>query len=105
MKDLVLKKKTELEEHKRRAHLIGEDDCEAEFPVEAIEAGKNSLKISHVLATACKCIVKHFSKPHPCIYFFCAYCKTFFCPVYARNHLQVSVRKCNSTYPLELDIK
>lgn len=44
MKDLVLKKKTELEEHKRRAHLIGEDDCEAEFPVEAIEAGNNSFK-------------------------------------------------------------
>lgn len=60
MKDLVLKKKTELEEHKRRAHLIGEDDCEVEFPVEAIEAGKNSLKICHVLVTPCKCIVKHF---------------------------------------------
>ncbi|KAJ4749436.1 Microtubule-associated protein-like [Rhynchospora pubera] len=39
MKDLVLKKKTELEEHRRRAHIIGEVGCETEFPIEAIEAG------------------------------------------------------------------
>ncbi|CAO2183230.1 unnamed protein product [Urochloa humidicola] len=39
MKDLVLKKKTELEEHRRRAHLIGEEGYAAEFSTEAIEAG------------------------------------------------------------------
>lgn len=39
MKDLVLKKKTELEEHRRRAHLIGEEGYAAEFSDEAIEAG------------------------------------------------------------------
>jgi Ase1/PRC1/MAP65 family protein len=44
MKDLVLKKKTELEEHRRRrAHLIGEKGYAAEFSTEAIEAGKNHL--------------------------------------------------------------
>ena len=41
MKDLVLKKKTELEEHRRRAHLIGEEGYAAEFSTEAIEAGKD----------------------------------------------------------------
>lgn len=39
MKDLVLKKKTELEDHRRRAHLIGEEGYAAEFSDEAIEAG------------------------------------------------------------------
>ncbi|XP_062217988.1 65-kDa microtubule-associated protein 3-like isoform X1 [Phragmites australis] len=39
MKDLVLKKKTELEEHRRRAHLIGEEGYAAEFSTEAIDAG------------------------------------------------------------------
>ncbi|TVT98886.1 hypothetical protein EJB05_55775 [Eragrostis curvula] len=39
MKDLVLKKKTELEEHRRRAHLIGEEGYAAEFSAEAIESG------------------------------------------------------------------
>lgn len=43
MKDLVLKKKTELEEHRRRAHLIGEEGYSAEFSIEAIEAGKDLL--------------------------------------------------------------
>jgi Ase1/PRC1/MAP65 family protein len=43
MKDLVLKKKTELEEHRRRAHLIGEEGYAAEFSTEAIEAGKKHL--------------------------------------------------------------
>ena len=41
MKDLVLKKKTELEEHRRRAHLICEEGYAAEFSTEAIEAGKD----------------------------------------------------------------
>ncbi|KAJ3670750.1 hypothetical protein LUZ60_008176 [Juncus effusus] len=39
MKELVLKKKTELEEHRHRAHLIGDGDSDSEFPLEAIEAG------------------------------------------------------------------
>ncbi|XP_020105633.1 65-kDa microtubule-associated protein 3-like [Ananas comosus] len=39
MKDLVLKKKTELDELRRRTHLVGETNCEAEFAIEAIEAG------------------------------------------------------------------
>uniref|UniRef100_A0A0E0JMK1 Microtubule-associated protein MAP65-1a n=1 Tax=Oryza punctata TaxID=4537 RepID=A0A0E0JMK1_ORYPU len=39
MKDLVLKKKAELEEHRRRAHLVGEEGYAAEFSIEAIEAG------------------------------------------------------------------
>jgi Ase1/PRC1/MAP65 family protein len=56
MKDLVLKKKTELEEHRRRAHLIGEVGCETEFPIEAIEAGKISLLVVCVPATSCKCM-------------------------------------------------
>ncbi|KAL5680277.1 hypothetical protein ACJX0J_006662, partial [Zea mays] len=38
MKDLVIKKKTELEEHRRRAHLFGEEGYAAEFRDEAIEA-------------------------------------------------------------------
>lgn len=38
MKDLVLKKKTELEEHRRRAHLISEEGYAAEFSDEVIEA-------------------------------------------------------------------
>lgn len=41
MKDLVLKKKSELEEHRRRAHLIGEDGYSDEFNIEAIESGKS----------------------------------------------------------------
>lgn len=39
MKELVLKKKTELEEHRTRAHLIGEEGYAAEFSEESIEAG------------------------------------------------------------------
>ncbi|XP_073006701.1 65-kDa microtubule-associated protein 3-like [Typha latifolia] len=39
MKELVLKKKTELEELRRRMHLIGEADCETELTIEAIESG------------------------------------------------------------------
>jgi Ase1/PRC1/MAP65 family protein len=46
MKDLVLKKKTELKEHRRRAHLIGEEGYAAEFSTEAIEAGKIHLLAS-----------------------------------------------------------
>jgi hypothetical protein len=46
MKDLVLKKKTELEEHRRRAHLIGDVGCETEFPIEDIEAGKIYLYVA-----------------------------------------------------------
>lgn len=70
MKDLVLKKKTELEEHKRRAHLIGEVGCETEIPIEAIEVGKISLLIGHVPATSGKCIAKYFCTPSYYIYFF-----------------------------------
>lgn len=39
MKDLVLKKQTELEEYRRRAHLVGEDHYATQFNIEAIEAG------------------------------------------------------------------
>uniref|UniRef100_J3M9I8 65-kDa microtubule-associated protein 3 n=1 Tax=Oryza brachyantha TaxID=4533 RepID=J3M9I8_ORYBR len=39
MKELVLKKNTELEEHRRRAHLIGEEGYATQFTIEAIEAG------------------------------------------------------------------
>lgn len=39
MKELVLKKQTELEEHRRRAHLVGEEHCVTQFSIEAIEAG------------------------------------------------------------------
>ncbi|XP_024314133.1 65-kDa microtubule-associated protein 3 isoform X3 [Brachypodium distachyon] len=39
MKELVLKKQTELEEHRRRAHLVGEELCVTQFSIEAIEAG------------------------------------------------------------------
>ncbi|KAG8086356.1 hypothetical protein GUJ93_ZPchr0010g8085 [Zizania palustris] len=39
MKELVLKKKTELEEHRRGAHLVGEECYANQFTIEAIEAG------------------------------------------------------------------
>ncbi|XP_010924154.1 65-kDa microtubule-associated protein 3 [Elaeis guineensis] len=39
MKELVLKKKTELEELRRRTHLVAEASSETEFAIEAIEAG------------------------------------------------------------------
>uniref|UniRef100_A0A0E0L5G3 ATP synthase subunit beta n=1 Tax=Oryza punctata TaxID=4537 RepID=A0A0E0L5G3_ORYPU len=39
MKELVLKKKTELEEYRRRAHLVGEEGYATRFTIEAIEAG------------------------------------------------------------------
>lgn len=39
MKDLVMKKKTELEELRRRTHLIAEGDSCAEFPLDEIESG------------------------------------------------------------------
>ncbi|XP_008787693.2 65-kDa microtubule-associated protein 3-like [Phoenix dactylifera] len=39
MKELVLKKKTELEELHRRTHLVAEADSETEFAIDAIEAG------------------------------------------------------------------
>uniref|UniRef100_A0A453FC34 65-kDa microtubule-associated protein 3 n=1 Tax=Aegilops tauschii subsp. strangulata TaxID=200361 RepID=A0A453FC34_AEGTS len=42
MKDLVLKKKSELEEHRRRAHLIGEEGYSDEFNIEAIEQTTSS---------------------------------------------------------------
>lgn len=45
MKELVLKKKSELEEHRRRAHLVGDDGYAAQFSIEAIEAGKIMLII------------------------------------------------------------
>ena len=39
MKDLVLKEQTELEEHRRRAHLVGDEHYATQFNIEAIEAG------------------------------------------------------------------
>jgi hypothetical protein len=51
MKDLVLKKKTELEEHRRRAHLIGEEGYAAKFSDEAIEAGKDHILVSVIVIT------------------------------------------------------
>jgi F-type H+-transporting ATPase subunit beta/protein regulator of cytokinesis 1 len=51
MKDLVLKKKAELEEHRRRAHLIGEEGYAAEFSTEAIEAGRY-----HILSCLRTCV-------------------------------------------------
>ncbi|KAJ8506185.1 hypothetical protein OPV22_007071 [Ensete ventricosum] len=39
MKELVLKKKTELEELRRRAHLVAEAENEAELAISAIESG------------------------------------------------------------------
>ncbi|KAM3412488.1 hypothetical protein ACQJBY_003914 [Aegilops geniculata] len=39
MKDLVLKKQTELEEHRRRAHLVGDEHYATQFNIEVIEAG------------------------------------------------------------------
>lgn len=57
MKDLVLKKKTELEEHRRRAHLISEEGYAAEFSDEVIEAGKD-----HILE--CKLVsIKMYCRP------------------------------------------
>ncbi|AQL06196.1 65-kDa microtubule-associated protein 3 [Zea mays] len=52
MKDLVIKKKTELEEHRRRAHLFGEEGYAAEFRDEAIEAGKDHILVSVIVITA-----------------------------------------------------
>ncbi|ONL99964.1 65-kDa microtubule-associated protein 3 [Zea mays] len=49
MKDLVLKKKTELEEHRRRAHLIGEEGYAAKFSDEAIEAGKDHILLDDTI--------------------------------------------------------
>ncbi|KAM0821051.1 hypothetical protein ACQ4PT_071934 [Festuca glaucescens] len=39
MKELVLKKQTELEELRRQAHLVGEEHYATQFSIEAIEAG------------------------------------------------------------------
>ncbi|VAH78968.1 unnamed protein product [Triticum turgidum subsp. durum] len=49
MKDLVLKKKSELEEHRRRAHLIGEEGYSDEFNIEAIESGKFICRLLDIL--------------------------------------------------------
>lgn len=40
MKELVLKKRTELEEICRKMHLVPEIDNSVEYAVEAIESGK-----------------------------------------------------------------
>lgn len=40
MKELVLKKKTELEELRRRTHLVADAYNEIEYAIEAIESGK-----------------------------------------------------------------
>lgn len=39
MKELVLRKKCELEEIRRRAHLVAEGDGETEFAYEVVETG------------------------------------------------------------------
>lgn len=49
MIELVLKKKTEAEELRRRAHLVAEADSETEFAIDAIEAGKNLMCLVPVL--------------------------------------------------------
>ena len=43
MKELVLKKKTELEELRRRTHLVADAYNEIEYAIEAIESGKSLL--------------------------------------------------------------
>lgn len=61
MKELVLKKRTELEEICRKTHLVPEIDGAVEYAVEAIESG-NILSIYFNL--------QGFSG-HDCNYFFC----------------------------------
>ncbi|KAK3138069.1 hypothetical protein QOZ80_5AG0364010 [Eleusine coracana subsp. coracana] len=39
MKELIMKKKAELEEHRRRAHLVRDEGYAAQFSIEAIEVG------------------------------------------------------------------
>ena len=43
MKELVLKKRSELEDICRKTHMIPEPDSVLEFPVQAIETGERSL--------------------------------------------------------------
>ncbi|KAL5227379.1 hypothetical protein ABZP36_015644 [Zizania latifolia] len=75
MKDLVLKKKAELEEHRRRAHLIGEEGYAAEFSIEAIEAGKIILSYwlivfaRYVIASE-KCHARQLELPFLCFLLF-----------------------------------
>lgn len=45
MKDLVLKKRSELEEICRRTHIVPQADTAIEYAIEAIESG-NSLKVT-----------------------------------------------------------
>lgn len=40
MKELVLKKRSELEEMRRRTHLVAEADSSLEYAIEAIESGR-----------------------------------------------------------------
>lgn len=44
MKELVLKKRTELEEICRKMHMVPVIDNEVEFAVEAIESGKRLVR-------------------------------------------------------------
>ncbi|MQL85025.1 hypothetical protein Taro_017537 [Colocasia esculenta] len=44
MKDLVLKKKTELEELRRRAHMLADANGEMEFAIETLESGMSDQK-------------------------------------------------------------
>ena len=53
MKELVLKKKTEVEELRRRTHLVTEANSETEFATDAIEAGKN------LISVWCQCLMSH----------------------------------------------
>ncbi|CAL9175943.1 65-kDa microtubule-associated protein 3-like isoform X1 [Musa acuminata AAA Group] len=52
LKELVLRKKTELEEIRRRTHLVAEADYEPEFSIDAVEAGATdaSLVLEHIEA-------------------------------------------------------
>ena len=53
MKDLVLKKKSELEEHRRRAHLVGEEGYSDDFNIEAIESGNTISRLDILCLVGC----------------------------------------------------
>lgn len=46
LKELVLRKKAELEEIRRRTHLVAEADYEPEFSIDVVEAGKKMILVS-----------------------------------------------------------
>lgn len=45
MKELVMKKRSELEEICRKTHMVPENDCSIEYAIEAIESGICSANI------------------------------------------------------------